>query len=174
MCFSVILTPKWVLVTACKIKALGNDFLGILMENVPKLGPQWQGAEVPKTSLFLIGLPVFPALHLVYPALHLFWPNGAKTNPIMIPGDPTIRVFRSTTATQICATLGTVSTLNVASCSLLACFLLPCSTQINVSTQHKTNDYICYNPKRGGGVGRQPIGYIYIYIYYRVPGHGAW
>ena len=134
MCFSLIFTLKWVLATGCKIKAPGNDFFWILNENAPKLGPQWQGAEVPQTSLFLIGLLVFPIPHLVFLIPHLFLSNGAKMDPGMIPGDPIIRVFRSKTATQICATIGTAFTLHdcflLAVCLLpscfLACFLLPC------------------------------------------------
>ena len=89
------------------------------------MGPHRQGAEVQKTSLFLLALLVFPAPHLVFPASHLFFPNGAKIDPKMIPGDPIIRVFRSKTATQICATIGTASTLNA--CFLLAACLLPAS-----------------------------------------------
>ena len=135
----MIFTPNWVLATSCKIKAPGNDFFWISNENVPKLGPQWQGAEVPKTSLFLIGLLVFPAPQLVFPAPHLFFPNGAKMDPKMVPGDPIIRVFKPKTATQICATIGTVSTLKVASCLLLACFLPPCSPPASLLS-------CCFNP----------------------------
>ena len=125
MCFSVIFTPNWVWVTSCKIKPPGNGCLRILHGHVPKWGPQWQGAKVPKTSLFLIVLLVFPASHLVFSAPHLFFPNGAKMYPKMIPGGPIIRVFRSKTATQICATTGTAFTLNA--CFLLAACLLPAS-----------------------------------------------
>ena len=134
MCFSMMFTPNWVLATGCKIKAPGNVFFWISSENVPKLGPQWQGAEVPKTSFFLIGLLVFPAPHLVFPAPHLFCSNGAKMDPKMIPGESIIRIFRAKTATRICATIGTAFTLNacfvLAVCLLpscfLACCLLPC------------------------------------------------
>ena len=52
-------------------------------------------------------------------------PDGAKMDPKMIPGDPIIGVFRSKTATQICATIGTAFTLNA--CFLLAACLLPAS-----------------------------------------------
>ena len=134
MCFSLIFVLKWVLATGCNIKARGKDFFGILIENAPKLGPQWQGAEIPQTCLFLIRLLVSPIPHLVFLIPHLFLPNGAKMDPTMIPGDPIIRVFKSKTPTQTCATINTAFTLHdcflLAVCLLpscfLACFLLPC------------------------------------------------
>ena len=168
MCFSVIFTPNWVLATGCKIKAPGSDFVWIVNENVPKLGPQWQGAEIPKTSLFLIGLLLFPVLLLLFPVL-------LHVAPKWTPGDAIIRVLRSKPATPTCATIGTAST-NLAcfllaacllpscflACFLLHCCLLPCCLMPCLLA----GLLLACSRLHGGGVGAATV-YIYIYIYTR-------
>ena len=123
MCFSLIVTLTWVFATGCKIKAPGRIFFRIVDDHAPKLGPQWQGAELPKTSLFLIGLLVFPIPHNVFPILHFVLPNGAKMDPKMIPGDPYFEFSGPKRLLKYAQRLVPRSHFTLASCSLFACSL---------------------------------------------------
>ena len=66
------------------------------------------GEKVPKTYLFLIGLPLGSPAE---PKATKMEPKGAK----MTPGDPGVLVLGSKTAPKMCATIGTATTILVAS-----------------------------------------------------------
>ena len=140
----MVFIPKWMLATGCKIKAPGNDFF-YFERKCAKIGTPMARGRNPENLPFSHWAPCLP-----WSASRLPWsatvggpwkpkaikmePDGAKMDPKMMSGDPRLRVFRSKTATQICATIGTAFTLSayflLAVCLLpscfLACFLLPC------------------------------------------------
>ena len=67
-----------------------------------------EGAKVPKTSPLVVGLPLGSRGE---PKVTKMEPKGAK----MTPGDPKIEVLGSKTAPKMCATIGTATTILVAS-----------------------------------------------------------
>ena len=68
------------------------------------MGAQRRGEEVPKTNLFLIGLPVGSPGE---PKTTKMEPKGAT----MTPGDLKNQVLGWNTAPKLCATLGTATTI---------------------------------------------------------------
>ena len=130
------------------------------------------GGRSPQNLSFSHWAPCLPDSVPCFPIPYLFLPNGAKMDPKMIPGDPIIGVFKSKTATQICATIGTAFTLNacflLAVCLLpscfLACFLLPCC--LLPCCLLPCLLAACLLPIARWRGWRQPLDiYIYIYLY---------
>ena len=83
--FPNTLLTKWVLAMGHEKNASGTSLFAICRRKRIQMGARSrghrQGAEVPQTSLFLIGLRVFPIPHLVFPILYFVLPNDAKMEP---------------------------------------------------------------------------------------------
>ena len=80
----------------------------ICIRKCTKMGTQIGGEKVPESALFLIGQPLGSPGE---PKATKMEPKGAK----MTPGDPQIEVLGSKTAPKMCATIGTATTILVAS-----------------------------------------------------------